>query len=86
MPVQWSRDKCAGPDWFSGFMKRIRTQDATSLSRATSFNKKNSVDGLTGVKQIWALTSGERGSLVTMLFFLGSNSRTILSMMDAQTV
>ena len=45
-PDQWSRDKCAGPDWFSGFLKRnpsvsIRTPKATSLSRATSFNRSN---------------------------------------------
>lgn len=45
-PVSWIRDKCAGEDWFSGFMKRnsdlsIRTPEATSMSRATSFNKEN---------------------------------------------
>ena len=46
MPDQWSRDHCAGPDWFSGFLKQnpalsIRTPEPTSLSRATSFNKSN---------------------------------------------
>ena len=46
MPDSWIRDKCAGPDWFSGFMKRntdlsVRTPEATSMSRATSFNRHN---------------------------------------------
>ena len=46
MPESWVRDRCAGPDWFSGFMKRnsdlaIRTPEATSISRATSFNRTN---------------------------------------------
>ncbi|XP_063857280.1 uncharacterized protein LOC135098820 [Scylla paramamosain] len=47
MPDNWRNDKYAGKDWFSGFMKRhgqelsIRQPEATSLSRATSFNKHN---------------------------------------------
>ena len=44
MPDSWNRDKCARPDCFLGFMKRntdlsVRTSEATSMSRATSFNK-----------------------------------------------
>ena len=46
MPNQWSCDHCAGPDWFSGVLKRnsslcIRTHEPTSLSRATGFNRSN---------------------------------------------
>ncbi|XP_069102972.1 uncharacterized protein [Argopecten irradians] len=108
IPESWERDKCAGTDWFQGFLKRhgslsLRTPEATSLSRATSFNKHNistffsnlgqvyerygfaakdvwNVDetGITtvqkprrivagkGVKQVGAITSAERGTLVTV--------------------
>nr|XP_023021843.1 uncharacterized protein LOC111510185 [Leptinotarsa decemlineata] len=43
MPDTWRQNAMAGEDWFSGFMKRnpklsIRCAQATSLSRATSFN------------------------------------------------
>ena len=46
MPQSWETNRCAGPDWFSAFLKRhnslsIRTPEATSLSRATSFNRHN---------------------------------------------
>ena len=118
MSDQWSRDKCAGPDWFSGFLKRnpslsISTPEATSLSRATSFNRSN-VDrffgqletvldrdsimpydiwdcdetGLTtvqkpssvvGLNQIGALTSGERGTLVTMCAAVSATGNTVPS-------
>ena len=119
MPDQWSREKCAGPDWFSSFLKRnpslsIRTPEATSLSRATSFNKANvnrfftqlktvierdcikpydiwnvdetgvttvqkpsSIVGPKGVKQIGALASGERGTLVTMCAAVSATGNTI---------
>jgi hypothetical protein len=46
VPLSWSVKKEAGRDWLSGFMRRhqdlsIRKPQATSLSRATSFNKHN---------------------------------------------
>ncbi|RXN36342.1 tigger transposable element-derived 6-like protein [Labeo rohita] len=106
-PQTWDEKKMAGPDWFTSFMKRnprlsVRSPQATSLSRATSFNRanvelffsrlgevieKNGFDGSDiwnvdetgvttvqapsrvvarrGVKQVGAMTSGERGTLVS---------------------
>lgn len=108
VPKSWSESKLAGEDWLGSFLKRnatlsIRSPQATSLSRATSFNKHNTslffnnlrivyhrlklspgdiwnVDetGVTtvhtpnrvvarrGVKQLGKMTSGERGTLVTV--------------------
>jgi hypothetical protein len=108
MPSSWMINKSAGPDWLEGFMKRhsnlsIRSPEATSLGRATSFNRANvgqfydnlesvmrkyefplgsiyNVDetGMTtvhkppkviahrGETQVGQVTSGERGTLVTM--------------------
>lgn len=46
IPPSWSDNECARADWFSAFLKRnptlsIRSPQATSLSRATSFNRTN---------------------------------------------
>ncbi|XP_050676211.1 uncharacterized protein LOC126973109 [Leptidea sinapis] len=104
----WIQNNMAGPDWFKSFMHRnpqlsLRTPEATSLSRATSFNRTNVKDffdklqllfqkyeftasriwnvdetGVTtvqkpkkivaarGQKQVGAITSAERGVLVTL--------------------
>jgi hypothetical protein len=46
IPESWQRDKKAGKDWLTGFLKShrnlsIRSPEATSLSRVTSFNETN---------------------------------------------
>ena len=45
-PRTWDDNEMAGVEWFRSFMKRnpelsLRTAQATSLSRATSFNRSN---------------------------------------------
>ncbi|XP_066585533.1 uncharacterized protein [Prorops nasuta] len=107
-PPTWEENKMAGEEWLRSFMKRnpnlsVRVAQATSLARATSFNKTNvnefydnletvmgrdyfepgniyNVDetGVTtvqkpnrivarrGARQVGALTSAERGTLVTL--------------------
>lgn len=46
MPKSWEKNKLAGEDWFSGFMKRIKTlslrrPEATSIARSTSCTRKS---------------------------------------------
>ena len=47
IPEKWKVRQLAGEDWFSGFMRRhasnisVRTPEATSLSRITSYNRVN---------------------------------------------
>ncbi|XP_048063620.1 uncharacterized protein LOC125278459 isoform X1 [Megalobrama amblycephala] len=118
-PQTWDEKKMAGPDWFSSFMKRnprlsVRSPQATSLSRATSFNRanvelffsqlgevidKNGFDGSDiwnvdetgvttvqapsrvvarwGMKQVGAMTSGERGTLVSVAYAVQALGNTI---------
>lgn len=120
-PPSWAKNNCAGEDWFSGYMKRfpnlsLRRPEATSLSRATSFNRKNVKDffdhlekllekyhfgpndiynsdetGCTtvqsvgntkviackNVKQVGKMTSGERGTLVTMLATINAAGNSV---------
>ncbi|XP_022829429.1 uncharacterized protein LOC111359389 [Spodoptera litura] len=109
-PASWEKNEMAGEVWLKLFMQRhpnlsLRLPQATSIARATSFNKSNvdaffknytdilnkhnlvakdiwNVDetGITtvqkpdrviarrGEKQVSAMTSAERGTLVTMAF------------------
>lgn len=44
IPKSWMRDKSAGPDWLAAFLKEnsrlsIRTPEATSIGKATNFNR-----------------------------------------------
>ncbi|KAJ8343529.1 hypothetical protein SKAU_G00308580 [Synaphobranchus kaupii] len=43
VPANWTEKQCAGEDWFGSFLARrhlsVRTPEATSLGRATAFNK-----------------------------------------------
>ena len=46
IPKNWSDNKCAGPDWIQGFIRRhpslsMRKAEATSLARASAFNEVN---------------------------------------------
>lgn len=46
MPKSWSDNETAGTDWLCGFMSRnlqlsLRSPEATSLARATAFNRHN---------------------------------------------
>lgn len=119
MPDNWYNNCSAGEDWLYCFLKRnkdlsLRTPQATSLSRATSFNKHNvksffenlcklydrfkfephniyNVDetGVTtvhrpskilavkGTKQVGAITSGERGTLVTVALAVSAIGNTV---------
>ena len=107
-PTMWKENGLTGADWFGSFIKRhsklsIRIPEATSLSRAISFNKTNvehffsqlsevlsrykftatdiwncDETGVTtvqkpkcviaekGIKQVGAITSAERGQLITV--------------------
>ena len=42
-PVSWEENKLAGKEWFRSFIKKCnilyRTPEATSLARATAFNR-----------------------------------------------
>lgn len=109
IPDTWHTNKMAGKDWMTGFLTRntslsIRKPEATSLSRATSFNKTNVQDfyskladvmdrfkftassiwnadetgvstvikpskivAAKGKRNVGSVTSGERGTNVTLL-------------------
>lgn len=57
-PASWEANNLAGRDWFMGFMDRhpelsLRSPEATSLGRATSFNKHNVDAFLSNLKSVY---------------------------------
>ena len=57
MPESWILNQTAGSDWLGGFLKRhqmlaIRTLEATSLSRSTSFNKNNVAEFFNNLREV----------------------------------
>lgn len=57
-PDNWIQNKIASKDWIRGFLRRqsqlsIRTPEATSLSRATSFNKTNVGDFFENLRTVY---------------------------------
>lgn len=119
LPDNWHTNKMAGKDWMSAFLKRntslsIRKPEATSLSRATSFNKTNVQDfysklaevmdrfkftassiwnadetgvstvtkpskiiAAKGKRNVGSVTSGERGTNVTLLVAVSATGSSI---------
>ena len=119
VPENWLRDSTAGQEWLIGFMRRhgelsIRVPEATSLGRATAFNKftkdkfmdnlqkvyeryqftpdriyncdetalttvhrPHKIIATKGSKQVGAVTSHERGQLVTTCCTINALGNTI---------
>lgn len=68
MPDSWKNKLIAGEDWFGGFLKRhpslsIRSPQATSLSRATSFNKNNVGLFFTNLKTVYQRLNPSPGDI-----------------------
>lgn len=67
VPESWRRDNAAGEDWLTSFLKKhptlsIRTPEATSIGRATNFNKPNVDDffnKLAAVRDKFGFTASE---------------------------
>lgn len=57
-PLTWEKNKVAGYDWLKGFMDRnkelsLRSPEATSLGRASSFNKANVDSFLSNLRSVY---------------------------------
>ena len=122
IPASWTAKQMAGADWFSAFLKRnadisVRCPEATSIARATSFNRTNvqaffsklaevmdrhhfegsdvwnmdetgvttvqkpsKVVAARGARQVGAVTSSERGTLVTVAVAVNAIGNSIPAM------
>ena len=65
IPANWLKNNCAGEDWLKGFRKRhkdipLRHPEATSLARASVFNKHN-VETFSNLQQV--LTTAATGTI-----------------------
>lgn len=69
-PTSWDKNEMAGEDSFSAFMNRnpelsIRAVQATSLSRATTFNRTNVMRSLVIYGKLWtAIVSTHKISIM----------------------
>lgn len=68
MPANWHSKQCASKDWLRAFMKRnevlsLRKPEPTSLSRATSFNRKNVSEFFDKLRDILSRQNFEAGSI-----------------------
>lgn len=57
IPESWSKNLSAGKDWLKDFMRRrselaLRTPEATSMARATAFNKQTVLEFFTNVRDV----------------------------------
>ena len=66
IPANWLKNKSSGKDWFKGFRKRnkdksLRHPEATSLARASAFNKHNVEAFFSNLQQL--LTTAATGTI-----------------------
>eukprot|EP00102_Acyrthosiphon_pisum_P013286 XP_008182808.1 PREDICTED: uncharacterized protein LOC103309352 [Acyrthosiphon pisum] len=78
-PKSWEKSLIAGPDWFGYFLKRnsslsLRQPEATSI---TAVQAPSKIVATKGKKQIGAITSAERGVLVTMCLAINGTGNAI---------
>ena len=57
IPDSWTKNQCAGKDWLKDFMRRrtelaLRTPEATSMARATAFNRQTVHEFFTNLREV----------------------------------